>query len=756
MRSFRRVYAVILFTFGCVSCLWGQGFVLRGTVRDGNSYHEIHNVNVFVKDKPYGTTTDLSGSFELRLPQREDGWVIVFRHIGYEERELTIGDLGRDGLVYLQPRVIPLKGVTIEESAQKMEIMKDIPQTISMVEARRFESRGFVDAGDLLKMDHSVQVEEDLSGKKTASMRGGNPDELVVLYNGVKMNRTYDNTFDFSLIDLEDVERFEIIKGSNTALYGPEAFSGVVNIIPRVKHDYIGRFHQRVGSYRSGNWGFHLSGNLNKLDAAYSLKRGAYRRYFSGEETEENQLENLSLHHTANVYYSFSEPDGVRRGSGLGAVVMYSVLDYDNRRDLENMRNRNVLASLRYHGDLLPFLSTVVSVSMRQFDEEQYLVSGIGSIYRDMEDRGLHLHLEEGLKIGNIEAMMAYQFEYSELNFRDRRSNFAEIPAGLESARFYRGHHGMVLIGKVHRRFGTGLFRDVDLSGSVRYDYVNDEQVDTVIREGSEYVNQDFGDVGYFGQNEWGRGTFKLGMELSGYEKNLEFSSYLSFGLNTKFPTLYQQLSSPASIVGLSQDNVLKPEQNRSVELGVKLGKDIRDNPTIYGWTLSGIFFQNHYDDKIRVSSTPGIPVSFFDTVPDARITGFEGKWSVYFFRKKLGIELGLSKYFISEKSAFPFKADSKRTLNIIVEHRGYSFQAHLFGEGEQVGWIRQINGSFIAIVLPTYENIDLHMSKTFRFGRLEILTNISARNVVKGEEIVVRCLAIRDRRYYLTLGIQY
>ncbi|PJF38645.1 MAG: hypothetical protein CUN54_10415, partial [Phototrophicales bacterium] len=118
--------------------------------------------------------------------------------------------------VYLQPRVIPLPGVEVQETAVKSEIERDLPQTLSIIEARQFDIRGFVDAGDLLRIDHSVQIDEELSGRKTAAIRGGNPDEVVVLYNGVKMNNAYDNVFDLSLIDLEDIQRFEIIKGSNT------------------------------------------------------------------------------------------------------------------------------------------------------------------------------------------------------------------------------------------------------------------------------------------------------------------------------------------------------------------------------------------------------------------------------------------------------------------------------------------------------------------------------------------------------------
>ena len=114
----------------------------------------------------------------------------------------------------MQPRVIQLQGIEVigQNERQKIEISKDIPQTVALLDAKNFEIRGYVDAGDYLKTEHSVQVEEEISGKKTLSIRGGNADEVIVLYNGVKMNSSFDNLFDFSLIDLENLERFELIK----------------------------------------------------------------------------------------------------------------------------------------------------------------------------------------------------------------------------------------------------------------------------------------------------------------------------------------------------------------------------------------------------------------------------------------------------------------------------------------------------------------------------------------------------------------
>ena len=288
---------------------------------------------------------------------------------------------------------------------------------------------------------------------------------------------------------------------------------------------------------------------------------------------------------------------------------------------------------------------------------------------------------------------------------------------------------------------------------SFRYDLVVDRQRNVQLR-GEETSEES---VGYFSDNDWGKSTFKLAVSLGGYRRDLLIDSYMSFGMNTKFPTLFQQVSSPGILGGSGSYTSLHPERNRSVELSINIARDIRDHTSIYGWRVSGSFFQNTYDNKFRVLMTPGIPILFYDNVPDARISGFETKSSVYLLHKKVTLEFGASRYFISEKAAFPFKSDRKMTITGILDHKGYSFQVHWFREGGQAGWIRyQGAGAFVEVTLPDYTNLDAHLSKTFHLGRLKLLINASGRNLLGGEEVILQGLAIRDRRYYLTVGAEY
>ena len=74
---------------------------------------------------------------------------------------------------------------------------------------------------------------------------------------------------------LENVARIEVIRGPGSALYGADAFSGVINVITKTAADIDGtELGARAGSFNSRDaWVLH-GGKLGKLDAAFYLSAG--------------------------------------------------------------------------------------------------------------------------------------------------------------------------------------------------------------------------------------------------------------------------------------------------------------------------------------------------------------------------------------------------------------------------------------------------------------------------------------------------
>ncbi len=740
-----------LLVLGSAITGFAQSVTLTGKIRDVNSHAEIAYVTIFIKGTALATSSGAVGRYSLVIPDTTDDMRVVFQHVSYHPYEISLKNLRKNSTVYLQPRMIPLPTIEIRGAATaQVMIRKDLPQTVSIIASQQFEGKGYVDAGDLLRTDHSVQVNENLSGRKTLSIRGGNPDEIVVLYDGVKMNSTYDNIFDMSLVDVEDMERFEIIKGGNTALYGAEAFSGVVNIVPKLEQDYHVRFSQRFGTYNSGAWGLKFYQQTGGLHATYSLKKSASERIFASSDGQadktDRNLINAQENHLAGLQYRF----GHDQQNILSASYIRNDTNYDNNPHREYTDNLNQVVTLRFEGQIAGVHALTLSGAFHRLDETQRVLAVDKQKLRDIKEHARQLRLEKCFKMQEaLDFLVAYQFENATLDFKDENS-FFNSNNGLISADLSRRHHGLVGIAKLHAPTGSKILNTLDFDLSVRYDHVKDRQDNTVFR------NDDHS-VGEFGKNDWNQATYKFAAFLSGLKNPLQFSGYMTFGSNVKFPSLFQQVSQPDDPLNPANTPSLNPEKNTGLELSGAVTKDTPEHPLVYGLQFSETFFQNHYDNKFRVFYAPGSPIALYDNVHTARISGLESKLSLYFLKKKLALSSGYSQYFISDKAAFPYKSSQKLTLDLTINHAGYTLEIYGYREGDQIGLIRPYAGTTrrSEVTLPGYSDVDVHLSKQMEWQKVKFFANLSLRNLLD-DSTILQGFALRDRRYYVTFGTQY
>jgi outer membrane cobalamin receptor len=62
--------------------------------------------------------------------------------------------------------------------------------------------------------------------------RGGESDYTLVLVDGVRVNG-FGGGLDFSQVPMQNVERVEVVRGPQSALYGSDAIAGVINVVTR-------------------------------------------------------------------------------------------------------------------------------------------------------------------------------------------------------------------------------------------------------------------------------------------------------------------------------------------------------------------------------------------------------------------------------------------------------------------------------------------------------------------------------------------
>ncbi|HWB84905.1 MAG TPA: TonB-dependent receptor [Bryobacteraceae bacterium] len=106
--------------------------------------------------------------------------------------------------------------------------------SISIIPREEIRSRNEPVASDLLRELPGVTLTQTGStgGLMTLYIRGGYPTYNLVEIDGVPVN-TFGGDFDFAHIPSEALDRIEVIRGPQSAIYGPYANSGVINFVTR-------------------------------------------------------------------------------------------------------------------------------------------------------------------------------------------------------------------------------------------------------------------------------------------------------------------------------------------------------------------------------------------------------------------------------------------------------------------------------------------------------------------------------------------
>jgi vitamin B12 transporter len=151
--------------------------------------------------------------------------------------------------------------------------------SISVIDYNIIERKKIYTAGEALKDEVGIDIRQSGAFQGTTSllMRGGNSNQTLILIDGMK---AYDpvsinGSYDLSHLTLDNVERIEVLRGPQSALYGSDAMAGVVSVITEKALDtYVeaswegGSFFTYLEQFKAGSVarGFHYSIAGSRLD----------------------------------------------------------------------------------------------------------------------------------------------------------------------------------------------------------------------------------------------------------------------------------------------------------------------------------------------------------------------------------------------------------------------------------------------------------------------------------------------------------
>ncbi len=204
----------------------------------------LAGVNIRVKDKLVGTTTDGDGRFTLTVKQ-DPPFILVFSIVGFEPQEIDITQSNTTGLeVRMREQTILGEEVVVSASRVEQSILKS-PVSIEkmdIIEIQTSASPTFYDGiANLKGVDFSTQSITFKSINSRGFGSNGNP-RFVQLIDGIDnqapgLNFAVGNIVGISELDLESAE---MIPGAASALYGPNALNGILLMNSKSPFEYKG------------------------------------------------------------------------------------------------------------------------------------------------------------------------------------------------------------------------------------------------------------------------------------------------------------------------------------------------------------------------------------------------------------------------------------------------------------------------------------------------------------------------------------
>jgi len=431
---------------------------------------------------------------------------------------------------------VDLQAVNV--TAQRAKIFSSQARMLTVIDRKAIQQLPVTTIDELLESVTGIDIRNRGVGGTQAdiSIRGGSFDQVLVLLNGINITDPQTGHYNLDLpVELPDVVRVELLQGSAARIYGPNAFSGAINIVTEKKETASVAVQNSGGSYNTFVENVSAGLGNQKIQTFISATHKQSDGYIANTDYDILNVFSQTVWNAGGAG-KFDLQLGYQNKS-YGANGFYS-LSYPNQFD----HTKTAYGSLNWQLQLNA--KTQLSAQMyarRHYDRFE--------LYRDMEGAaswytGHNYHLTD---VRGVKAAAS---------FVDR---FGKVTAGMD----VRNEHIYSTV--------LGVAMDVPVTNvfdkDVLFKYESERLLPTLFVDYALTVGDFYVSAGLSSTYSDQFGTFSSGGLDASYRIAPELSLFLSANSALRLPTftdLYYksatQMANPA----------LKPEKSKTIELGAK------------------------------------------------------------------------------------------------------------------------------------------------------------------------------------------
>lgn len=320
---FRKIILIITLLIEFAS---GQNGILEGKITDISNGKPLQGVIVFI-NYGYMDYTDNDGNFLIK-DLIYGNYTVKISHLGYKSAagfvKIDRPETRRD----FQLESSPVELDEIIVSTDRMNnYLRNSAYSELLVSEKEISEKPYQSLPEALKTEPGISLLRDGIWGTEINIRGLSRENVVTLIDGTRIVTSTDIAARLSMIDMNDIQRVEIIKGASSSIYGSGATGGIVNVVTKTPHFSSGHYINGniSGGFNSVNNSSSASGILYSGNSLWSAKIAGSYRNADNTKTPAGELKNSQFKD-----YSFSGNFNIRPFENHKLKLNYQLFKAEN------------------------------------------------------------------------------------------------------------------------------------------------------------------------------------------------------------------------------------------------------------------------------------------------------------------------------------------------------------------------------------------------------------------------------------------
>ena len=367
--------------------------------------------------------------------------------------EITAQEINDSSINYfLGLSIKELLNIKVTTTNKKEEKLIESPAVVNVITTEEIQMLNFNTLEEVLEYSVGLaSINGEASLYTTTTVRGNTlvnyNTNTLLLFDGIPIYNAYHGSFDLQTIPLGSIERIEIVKGSNSVLYGTNAINAVINIISKKARADKKSYIASSGRIKYGSF------NTLYTNAAIFTKHNDFKAsFFADVNTTKGET----------LIFNDEQGDTLDMQKRYKGASMVSKIEYkDVKLHLQYSNREHPTIMTRDFSKAYSGPDDTLGISVTDFIDEYVFVCNVDYNHNFSEKLGLHFRssfLDWNNKKIKFDSYLNYSSFgiYNDLeitiNPLERSSNILGISYNNYFGKRYNSKTGEYDIGKDNKR----------------------------------------------------------------------------------------------------------------------------------------------------------------------------------------------------------------------------------------------------------------------------------------------------------------